>query len=69
MTGAVVALLAGTSFITRFYSLGNRFHLLVGLAFFTNGAEDMVHGFLEFARNHAWIELPAPVFQHAIPGT
>ncbi len=69
MTGAVIGLLAGAGFIIRFYSLGNRFHLLVGLAFFANGAEDFVHGFLGFAWEHQWIGLPASVIRVAVPAT
>ena len=69
MTGAVIGLLAGAGFIIRFYSLGNRFHLLVGLAFFANGAEDFVHGFLGFAGEHQWIGLPASVIRVAVPAT
>mgnify|MGYP005842891365 FL=1 len=67
--GAIIGLLAGASFVTRSYSLGNRFHLFVGLAFFVNGAEDLVHGSLELAHHHAWIGLPAEVFRLAIPAT
>jgi len=69
MVGAIVGLLAGMGFVIRFYSLGNRFHLLVGLAFFVNGAEDFVHGLLAFASDHGWIVLPASVLRHAIPAT
>jgi hypothetical protein len=69
MVGAIIGLLAGTGFVIRFYSLGHRFHLLVGLAFFINGVEDFVHGFLGFASSHGWIELPDSVVRHSIPVT
>ena len=49
MIGSLIGLLTGACFITRFYTLGNRFHLLVGLAFFVSGGEDFAHGFLDYA--------------------
>jgi PAS domain S-box-containing protein len=67
--GGLIGLLAGAGFIGRFYSLGYRFHLLVGLAFFVNGAEDLVHGLLGFASTQAWIELPTRALHNAIPAT
>ena len=44
LSGAVIGLVAGIGLVACFYALGNRFHLIVGLAFFINGAEDFVHG-------------------------
>ncbi len=38
MVGSLMGLITGVALITRFYSLGNRFYLLVGLAFLVNGA-------------------------------
>ena len=69
MVGAVIALLAGTCFITRFYSLGNRFHLLVGLAFFVNGVKDSVHGLLALAECRHWMLLPESRFEQSIAAT
>jgi len=69
MTGAMMGLLAGAGFIIRFYNLGHRLHLLVGLAFFVSGAEDFVHGFLPFAAGHGWIVLPTDVLTRSIPAT
>jgi signal transduction histidine kinase/CheY-like chemotaxis protein len=68
-TGAFLALLAGTCFIARFYSLGNRFLLLVGLAFFVNGAKDLVHGLLALADSRGWLNIPDPHFEQAVPAT
>ena len=65
----MMGLLAGAGFIIRFYNLGHRLHLLVGLAFFVSGAEDFVHGFLPFAEGHGWIVLPAEVLTRSIPAT
>ena len=67
--GALVGLLAGLAFITRFYVLGNRSHLFIGLAFFVNGAADLVHGLLSFFALEGWGGLPATFFQQSIPGT
>ncbi|MCP4215314.1 MAG: hypothetical protein GY765_11700, partial [bacterium] len=44
MFGSLPALIVGAVLIRYFYCLGNRFFLLVGLAFFINGALDLVHG-------------------------
>jgi hypothetical protein len=54
--GGILGLLPGAGFITRFWSLGQRFYLFVGLAFFANGVEDFVHRLLEVARWHGWVE-------------
>lgn len=69
MTGALIALLAGMCFIARFYSLGNRFFLLVGLAFFVNGVKDSVHGVLSLAESRHWMLLSESSFEQAIPAT
>lgn len=67
--GAVIGLLTAAGFITRFYSLGNRFHLLVGVAFLVNGIEDCCHGMLELSMHHGHSPLSPPVPSHAIMGT
>jgi PAS domain S-box-containing protein len=67
--GALIGLLAGLAFIIRFYVLGNRSHLFIGLAFFVNGAADLTHGFLSFFALEGWLGLSAPFFQQSIPGT
>ncbi|QDU63865.1 Aerobic respiration control sensor protein ArcB [Planctomycetes bacterium Pan216] len=46
MVGALFGLVTGLAFVLRFYALGNRFHLFIGLAFFVNGVEDLVHGII-----------------------
>ena len=48
MAGALLGMLAGTVLVVHFYALGNRFYLLVGLAYFINGTEDFVHGLISF---------------------
>ena len=67
--GSIIGLIAGISLIAHFYALGNRFHLFIGLAFFINGAEDFVHGFIDFASNLGWIGLPQSSLERFIPGT
>jgi len=66
VVGALLGLMAGFALIVRFYTLGNRFHLIVGLAFFVNGGEDLVHGLLSF-RN--LFGLPESSLAQFIPGT
>lgn len=66
VVGALFGLVAGTALVTRFYALGNRFHLFIGLAFFVNGAEDFIHGLMSF-RN--LFGLPASSLAQFIPGT
>lgn len=69
MTGALFGLVAGLAMVVRFYTLGNRFHLLVGLAFLANGAEDLVHGLLCSPTVQQWTGLPAASLVRFIPGT
>ncbi|NUQ66010.1 MAG: response regulator [Pirellulales bacterium] len=69
MMGALVGMLAGMGFIARFYALGQRFQLIVGLAFFVNGAEDLVHGYLQLAATRGWTEVPVSGLDLAIPAT
>ena len=57
MIGALLGLLVGAGFIARFYCLGQRFQLLVGLAYFLSGAGDLLHGMLEAAQARNWLEL------------
>ena len=68
MVGSLMGLIAGISLITRFYSLGNRFHLYIGLAFFINGSEDFIHGLLSFS-SVRWLGGPASSLVQFIPGT
>ncbi len=67
--GALFALIAGFALITHFYSLGNRMYLFIGLAFFVNGAEDLVHGLLSLAGEHAWLGAHQAGLEAFIPGT
>ena len=50
----------------RFYSLGQRFQLLVGLAFFVSGAADLFHGILEEAEYLGWFDLSDAARQWAM---
>ncbi|NQT18581.1 MAG: PAS domain S-box protein [Planctomycetes bacterium] len=69
MAGALAGLVAGFALVMRFYALGSRFHLLIGLAFFVNGAEDLVHGLLSFEIAHGFSGAPASSLEQFIPGT
>jgi len=66
VTGALIGMIAGIALVACFYALGDRFLLLVGLAFFVNGGEDLVHGLLA-ARN--LFGLDRGVLNHSIPAT
>ena len=66
IVGALFGLAAGIVLVIHFYTLGNRFYLFIGLAFFINGAEDLIHGLLSF-RN--LFGLPASSLTQFIPGT
>jgi PAS domain S-box-containing protein len=48
MAGALFGVIAGIALLVHCYTLGNRFHLLIGLALLVNGAEDLIHGLLAF---------------------
>jgi signal transduction histidine kinase len=69
MTGSIIALIAGFAFIVRFYTLGSRFYLFVGLAFLVSGAEDVVHGLLSFEQIHGFTGLPTTSLEQFIPAT
>jgi signal transduction histidine kinase len=66
MVGALFGLIAGISMTAHFYALGNRFYLLVGLAYFVNGAEDFAHGLICF---HNIFGIPPAALAMAIPAT
>jgi PAS domain S-box-containing protein len=67
--GALLGLVAGFTLMARTYVHGNRFQLLIGLAYFVNGAEDLVHGALSFPFLRTTLDLPAEYLQRSIPGT
>jgi len=69
VTGALFGVVAGLALALRFYVLGNRFHLLIGLAFLINGAEDLAHGLLALASEHGWVGIPEASLARFIPGT
>lgn len=43
LVGGLFGMLTGFALVLRFYTLGNRRHLLIGLAFFVTGIEDLIH--------------------------
>ena len=69
MVGATLGLMIGFVFITRFYAMGNHFHLFVGLAFFISGAEDLIHGLLSFPYIQQWTGFSASSLDQLISGT
>jgi PAS domain S-box-containing protein len=67
--GALLGLIAGFALVMRFRTLGNRFHLVIGLAFFVNGAEDLAHGLLSFHSVYVFTGAPTSSLAQFIPGT
>ncbi len=71
MCGSLIGLIAGFAIISRFYALGNRLYLFIGLAFIVNASEDFVHGLLAFEVTHNIVglaETGADLWRF-IPGT
>jgi signal transduction histidine kinase/FixJ family two-component response regulator len=46
IVGALFGLVTGFALVQRFYALGHRDHLFIGLAFFVNGMQDFIHGLM-----------------------
>ncbi len=69
ITGSMIGLVVGLAFMLRFYTMGNRLYLFIGLAFFINGIEDLIHGCLAFRFLSQWFGMPASTFKQFIPGT
>jgi signal transduction histidine kinase len=46
--GALFGMFTGFALVLRFYALGNRYHLLIGLAYCVTGVEDLVYGLFFF---------------------
>ena len=69
VAGALFGIVAGLALALRFYVLGNRFHLLIGLAFLANGGEDLIHGVLSLVGEHGWMGITPGALQRYIPGT
>jgi signal transduction histidine kinase/ActR/RegA family two-component response regulator len=67
--GALLGLVAGLALVGRFVALGNRFHLFVGLAYFVNGAEDIIHGLLSLPAVQHATGIPPAILANSIPGT
>jgi len=69
ITGSLLGLIAGMALISRFYVLGNRLHLFIGLAFFINGAEDFMHGLLAFLAEYSGTSMLASELVRFVPAT
>lgn len=69
MVGALIGIIAGISIIAHFLVVGNRLHLLIGLAFFVNSSEDFIHGLLAFSIEHDFLNLSESSLSEYIPGT
>ena len=69
MAGSLLGLMAGIALMIRFYAVGSRFDLFVGLAFLVNGAEDLAHGLLAFDHIHGLAGLSTVTLEQAIPAT
>ena len=67
--GSLFGLVTGLMLVVRFYSLGHYAHLFIGLAFFVNGGEDLVHGLLSMAEVQSWVGGPASSIAQFIPAT
>lgn len=67
--GSLFGLVAGLMLVLRFYSLGNYAHLFIGLAFFVNGAEDLVHGLLSMEHVQQLVGGPSSSAAQFVPGT
>lgn len=48
LVGSLFGMLTGFALVLRFYALGNRFHLLIGLGFFVTGVQDFIYGVFFF---------------------
>ncbi len=64
--GSMLGIIAGIALVMRFYTLGNHFHLFVGMAFLINGAGDFVHGLMSFRDIFGQ---PASSMSQFIPGS
>jgi PAS domain S-box-containing protein len=63
--GSLLGIIAGIALVLRFYTLGNHFHLFVGLAFLINGSGDFVYGLMSFRNIFG---MPASSMPQFIPG-
>ncbi len=64
--GSLIGLMAGISLVAQFYVLGDRFNLIVGLAYLVNGVEDFFHGLFSF-RN--FMQLSQSSLAQFVPAT
>jgi signal transduction histidine kinase/CheY-like chemotaxis protein/HPt (histidine-containing phosphotransfer) domain-containing protein len=48
VVGSLFGMFTGFALVLRFYALGNRFHLLIGLGFFVTGVQDFVYAVFFF---------------------
>ncbi len=69
LIGGVLGLLAGVTLIERYRALGDRAHLLYGLAFFANASADLVHGVVPFLVSRDIVSLSVGATTEAMPAT
>ena len=69
IAGSVVGLMAGLMLLLRFLAMGNRIHLLIGVAFLINAAEDMAHGLMSHPLIESQFGLGDSSLQRYIPMT
>lgn len=67
--GALFGIIAGLSFVIRHYMLGDRILLLIGMAFFLNGIEDLIHGIISCPEIEHLLIIPASELHKYIPAT
>jgi signal transduction histidine kinase len=69
VVGGIIGLTAGLTFVLRFTALGDRIHLLFGLAFLGNGSIDVVHGAVVFLAERGIIAIAPDALERVIPAT
>jgi len=69
VVGSLLGLAAGLAFVLRFYAMGSRLLLFIGLAFLVNASEDFVHGMLSFRTFADVLDLEPRLIDHFIPIT
>lgn len=67
--GALLGMITGVLFATRFCVLGDRFMLLIGLAYLASATEDLAHGLLSCAGIYEALGLKSTVLARFVPGT
>jgi signal transduction histidine kinase len=67
--GGLIGLVVGVTFLLRFTTLGDRVHLLFGLAFLSAGAIDIVHGLVPFLSERGFVTISQTVVEQVVPAT